>query len=288
MITNMAGKNILILGHSGFVGRALVRRLKETGDNLFLASKDGGGEQGDLKDKNFCERILKDIDIVYYLAGCKKNIAFHMAEPFYFFTENVLPLTTFLDALKNSKAKKIIYLSSIIINYINSEEKDGYILGKYANELMLKTFAAQFPQIETVVLRSAPIYGPGDNFDAKTANFIPSMINKVAASEKAVEVWGTGKRKMQFIYIEDLIDNLIAASGASNGVYNIGNNEAAAVSEIAETIIKKFGKQLILEFNATMPDKATNLAVFNNLSAPAYNLERGLDKTIKYFQENIL
>lgn len=285
-------KNTLVVGYNGFVGSALVKRLSKTADRLFLVSKIKGGFQpknakvfyGDLENKDFCKRVLKNIDLVYYVAGYKKNIAFHTAEPFDFFVGNVLPLITFLEVLKKSKVETLVYLSSTIVEYANAAIDDGYVLGKSVNERLLKSFIAQFPSISVKIVRSAPIYGPGDNFNKQTANFIPSMINKIHESDKEIEIWGNGKRKLQFIFIEDLIDNFIAASKIKKGaLYTIGNGEAVSVIEIVKKIVKRSGKRLRLNFNFRKPDKPSRLVSFDNLIAPKYNLDRGLDETIKYF-----
>jgi len=96
-------ENVLIIGASGFVGRALAKSLSSTRQKLFLVSRKKSFKArgvklyyGDLNSLTFCRQILKDIDIVYYLAGYKKNIAWHVNKPSAFIKGNVWPLLTFL------------------------------------------------------------------------------------------------------------------------------------------------------------------------------------------------
>ena len=238
-------KNILVIGASGFVGRALTKKLLGTGHNIFLTSRDEkfrcrGARVyfGDIFNGKFCNKILRGIDVVYYLAGYKENVLGHTERPFDFILGNVRPMLSFLDALRRSHATRMIYLSSVLVDYVleQGEEIDGYASGKYINELILRSFAKQ-SRINIKIIRSVSIYGPGDNFNQETANLIPALIEKVAQARRGVTIWGNGKRRMQFIYIDDLVANLLAVGGNyKSDFYIFGNPETASVKEIVEKI----------------------------------------------------
>ena len=145
-------KKILIIGADGFVGRALTKKLATAKQQLFLTSRHKNFKHptakvyyGDLNKPVFCSKILKGIDTVYYLAGYKKNIAWHLKYPAEFFQGNLYPLLNFLAALEHSKVKQLIYLSSTIVDYIDmtAPKVDGYVLGKAGSELALKSFASR-------------------------------------------------------------------------------------------------------------------------------------------------
>lgn len=283
-------KNILITGANGFVGKALVKKLLGNKNNLFLASSDKkfkvvGAKMfyGDLSDHNFCKRIIPGIDIVFYLAGYKKNIAYHTKYPNDFVLGNVEPLISFLKAVKESSIKKIIYLSSTNVGLYKENEVDGYVIGKYINELILHSFSKQ-AGIDIKIVRSVGIYGPGDNFTPETANFIPAMINKVYENDKEISVWGTGKREMQFIFIDDLISNIIKISKSEKEFFIVGNPESLTVNKIVEKIIKLFGKHLIVKNDITRSDKPTQLFKFNNDESPKFTFDKGLKETVNYYR----
>lgn len=285
-------KKILIIGASGFVGRALVKSLLATKQKLFLVSRKKSFTcpkakmyYGNLNNLNFCRKILKGIVIVYYLAGYKKNIAWHTKKPLEFISGNVWPLLNFLEALKDSRVKTLIYLSSTHVGYAGLKEKsvDGYALGKYFNELALKSFAHQ-SKIDIKIARSAAIYGPGDNFDPKTANFIPAMINRIAKSKQELTVWGPGLRKLQFIYIDDLVANLISTSSKKANFFVFGNPEVVTVNQIVNKIIKLSKKDLAIKHDKLKPDKKTKLTTFKNLVKPKVGIDEGLRKTIEYYK----
>jgi len=284
-------KNILIIGASGFVGRALTREILMKKCNLFLVSRDKSFKQprakifyGDIGGQPFCKNVLKNIDVVYYLAGEKKNIAFHVSEPFRFVAGNVSPFVLFLQILGSTKVKKLIYLSSTHVDYIDfsKQEIDGYAYGKYINEILVSAFVKE-SQINTTVVRSCAIYGPGDNFDPKTANFIPAMIHKIHKSKGEVVVWGRGVRRLQFIYIDDLVRNLIAAERTKKDIVDVGSPSALSVGQIVKKMIRFMGKDVKIKFDTTKPDKETQLHTFNNLIKPNTEYNQGLKSTIEYF-----
>ncbi|KND46801.1 MAG: GDP-L-fucose synthase [Parcubacteria bacterium C7867-006] len=280
--------NILITGANGFVGKSLVEKLIT--NNLFLVSRDSGFKYsgahvyyGDLSDEGFCKNIVKNIDIVYYLAGYKENIAFHTKNPNDFVVGNVKPVISFLEAVKGSSVKQIIYLSSTNVGLYKDGEEDGYVVGKYINELILKSFTKQFG-VDIKIVRSAGIYGPGDNFNPETANFIPSMINKVFNSSGDISVWGTGKRQMQFVYIDDLVSSLIEVSNLKDNFFIVGNEEVLTINDITSKIIRLSNKGVGIINDPTKPDKPTKLFDFNNPTSPKIDFENGLKKTIEYYK----
>lgn len=297
----MSRKNILIAGAPGFVGRALTQKLSKTNNNIYLTSRNkkfthAGVKKiyyGDLVDPKFCKKILNNINIVYYLAGCKKNIFWHQKTPYTFSVDNLKPLLTFLEEFKQChSASQLIYISTVNINYVHQEISqriyDGYGMGKYINEIAIRAFMSEYPKFNIKIIRPIHIYGPGDKFDSVNSIFLPAIIDRVAKSKNELIVWGKGIRKMQFIYIDDFIDNLIAISKEKKrDLFTIGNPEVKTINQISKMVIQSFGKKLIIKHNLAKPDKPTKLFKFDNPLKPKVNLEQGLKRTIDFYQKNI-
>ncbi len=285
--------NILVIGGTGFVGKALVKRLIEEKKKVFLLSRDRNFSckgakifYGDLEDKDFSRKILKKIDLVYYLAAYKKNIKIHTEKTYEVLSGNVLPFLNFLDAVRGSTVKKIVYLSSANAGYaLEDSASDGYSIGKYINELIAKQFVNQ-TKIDLKIVRSVGVYGPGDNFNRESANFIPSTIIKVLESEKEVSVWGTGKRKMQFIFIDDLIENIVKITESKKSFFVLGNKEVSTINGIVSKVIELSGKKLKIKNDSTKADKPSLIIDLINAYSSKVKLKDGLKKTLEYYKNH--
>lgn len=274
-MTNNHG-SILVIGGRGFIGSKLVEKLKRSGKKVTVPV-------GDLMDARFCRRIAKNAHTIFYLAAAKKNIAHHTGKPYDFFRGNTLPLLNFLDALRDTKPGAVVYVSSVLVAYARDESEtvDGYLLGKLACEHALRAFAEQTGWKVSIV-RSTAVYGPGDSFDPAVANFIPAIIQRVKTSKGELSIWGAGKRKLQFIYVDDLIENLIAIGRLrTGGMFTIGNPEIMSVNQITRLIISLMGRKLIIQHDLSKADKETRLSRFRNVKPTRVDLEEGLKRTIK-------
>lgn len=287
----MQKENILIVGASGFVGKALTRSMLETNSKVFLTSRDKSFKikgakvfYGDLNDIVFCKKILKNIDVVYYLASYKKNIAVHTKIPFEVLAKNVTPLITFLEAVKVSKVKKIVYTSSSIVEYFSLTDNvvDGYVYGKYINESIIKSFVSENKTPITIV-RSAAVYGPGNDFNPDTANLIPSLIIKAIEAKDEMVLWGKGTRRLQFIYIDDLVHNLIAVKDRKEETITVGNPMPVSIKKVLQIILAQLDKKLKISHDLTKPDKKTQLTKFNNIVKPKIDLKEGIMRTLEFY-----
>ena len=86
LLNNYSGKNILITGGTGLIGRQVVEYLSDINCNIKVVSLDKfeiipSGKKanikkiyGDLCDFNFCKEITNDIDFVFHIAGVKGSI----------------------------------------------------------------------------------------------------------------------------------------------------------------------------------------------------------------------
>lgn len=268
--------SVLVIGGRGFIGTKLVETLRRSKEKVVVPV-------GDLMDARFCRRIAKNARTIFYLAAAKKNIAHHTGKPYDFFRGNTLPLLHFLDALRDTKPGTFIYVSSVLVAYAQDESEtvDGYLLGKLACEYALRAFAEQTGWNVSVV-RSTAVYGPGDSFDPAVANFIPAIIQRVKTSENTLSIWGAGKRKLQFIYVDDLIENLIAiARLRSSRIFTVGNPEIMSVNQITKLVMSLMERKLVIQHDLSKADKETRLSRFRNVKPVRTSLAEGLKRTIR-------
>jgi GDP-L-fucose synthase len=141
------------------------------------------------------------------------------------------------------------------------------------------------------------LYGPNDNFDLNNSHVLPALIRKFHEAkmkgEKTVTVWGTGKPKREFLYVEELASAcvfLMKKSGYTE-IVNIGSGEEVTIRELAECVCEVVGFKGDLVFDVSKPDgmprKLLDVSRLKTLGwKPMIDLKEGLTLTYDWFLEN--
>ena len=161
-------------------------------------------------------------------------------------------------------------------------------------ETLCKSFAESFGRSMSIsVLRPTLIYGEHDHFDTESAHFLPSMIRRVVARERPIEVWGDGLQKRDLVHAEDVVRASLLSLDHCNGfdVFNVASGQSHTVNEVLDAILRidGFDDADIRHVNAgptTLSerrfdgDKARRLLNFQ----PAIGLDAGLRRTIGWYR----
>jgi len=150
------------------------------------------------------------------------------------------------------------------------------------------------------------LYGPNDNFDLQTSHVLPALICKFheAKEEKVdfVEVWGSGRARREFLYVDDVVDAclFLMENVEANTLYddlkishiNIGCGEDLTIEELSikiSNIVEYNGK---IEFDTSQPDgtpqkllDVTRLKVLG--WTPSISLDDGMRLTYKWYLQNL-
>jgi nucleoside-diphosphate-sugar epimerase len=239
---------ILVTGGTGFTGTALVRRLREDGHAVVaLDYKEGlqcdalramGAEVviGSVTDRAAVERSMRGVEFVFHLAAAFRELNV----PNSFYDEvNVGGTRTVLEAAIREGAWKFVYCSTCGVHGnvdhppagedAPIQPADYYQRTKYEAEPLVKALAPA--SMETVILRPAAIYGPGD-----PERFF--MIFKRVA-QGSFPMFGSGRTLYHPLYIDNLVDAfmLCLPRGAGNGrEYLIADEHYYPIQEIVEEV----------------------------------------------------
>lgn len=299
-------KKILVTGGAGFLGSHVVRQLNERGvDKIFVPRL----KQTDLREKEVCKRVVKDIDIVVHLAANVGGIGYNRENPGELFYDNLVMGVHLMEEARKAGVKKFVGLGTICqypkITKVPFKEEDlwnGYpeeTNAPYglAKKMLLVQGQAYRQQYGFNVIHLMPVnlYGPGDNFDPGSSHVIPALIKKFVdgknREDEFVVVWGTGKPTREFLYVEDAAGAIILATEKYNkpDPINLGSSFEISIKDLAELIKRLTGFKGKLVWDKTKPDGQPRRRLDTSKAEKEFgfksktNFEEGLKKTIQWY-----
>ncbi|WP_305043831.1 GDP-L-fucose synthase [Geoalkalibacter sp.] len=309
---NKHGK-IFIAGHKGLVGSAIVRRLRAAGyDNLVLRTR---------AELDLCEQAaVRDFfarekpEYVFLAAAKVGGIVANNTWPADFIYENLAIQTNLIHAAWQQGVKRLLFLGSSCIypkfapqpmreEYLLTGEleptNEPYAVAKIAGIKMCQSYNRQYGTHFLSVMPTN-LYGPNDNFDLTSSHVIPALLRKVHEAKisgaPAVEIWGTGMPRREFLHVDDMADaclfvmeapqERLAAQAAP--FWNVGTGTDVTIAELARTICEVVGFSGELVFNTEKPDgaprKLLDVSRLNTLGWTAkIGLQKGLADTYAWF-----
>ena len=299
---------IYIAGHNGMVGSAILRNLKRKKFNLLTVSKD----KLDLRVQNDVEKWLgkNKPDIIFLAAARVGGILENNNYPADFISDNLQIQTNVITSAYKIKVKKIIFLGSACVYPISNKpikETDllsgrleptnrAYSVAKIAGIEMCRFFSEQYG-LNYLSVQPNNLYGPNDNFSAKSGHVIPALIKKMydakIKNKKICEIWGSGKPKREFLFVDDLAEALffILEKYKQLEPINIGSGSEITMEDLAIKIKKIIGFNGKLIFNKKYPDgvnrKFLDSSKIKKLGwEPKTSLDKGLKLTVDWFIKN--
>lgn len=309
-----SGKKVLVTGGTGLIGRPLVRRLLELGARVTVVSLDEPPAQreyefqrGDLRDFSFCKTAISGQQMVFHLAGIKGSVGIGRKKGASFLVPTLQFNTNVLEAARLAGVERCLYTSTIGV-YPPAElfreeeawsappqEADRYAgWAKRMGELQVKAYEEEYGWSSVAIVRPANVYGPGDNFDPKTAMVIPALIARVAAGENPLRVWGNGCAQRDFIYSDDVARGmLLALALAADGTpINLGSGRGCSIREAAEGIVSCFENGPQIEWDTSKPSgegarildvtRARERLGFER----AVSMKEGLRQTVEWYRRH--
>jgi len=253
MIESWSGKRVLVTGGTGFIGSFVVERLLAEGAEVrvplraqnFRALSNRRAEiewiEGDLRDSEYCTRLVDGMDYVFHLASSRRNTEEPRKRSSQVLKENVRMSLERIGAIREHPVPVTFFSSANVppsmdtIAIAQAEKVDGYVLGKTICETLWFVAAHQrsFPLL---IVRPVGVYGPRDTFK-EDANLIPALMVQARDAKTSLKVRGDGSRERAFLYVEDLVDALFRLIDVgAQGVQYITSQEVVTVHELAERI----------------------------------------------------
>jgi GDP-L-fucose synthase len=309
VLNSYTGKNVVITGGTGMIGREIVQILCDVGAHVKVVSLDkikvhenADHVFGDLTDLNVCLDVTKDMDYVFHVAGIKGSIDVTKSKPASFFVPLLMFNTNVLEASRRNNVQKLVYTSSIGAYssaeiFVETENREGPPMDMFPGwakrmaELQLQAYKEQY-DLDWAVVRPCNVYGPGDNFDPKNAMVIPTLMMRIHRGENPVVVWGDGSAIRDFAYSNDVAEGTILAlyHGTRGDFVNLGSGEGFTIRELVETLhsFLNFNYEFDTSKPSGFPRRVMDLSRAKDWINynPTTSLSDGLKLTWEWFQEN--
>ena len=110
---NWSEKRVLVTGGAGFLGSHLVNQLQKAGAKDIVTPS---SKEYDLRKNENCKKVVRDIDIVFNLAGRIGGIEFNKQMPGELFYDNLMIGTQLLHEAKNASVEKFVGMITMDLN----------------------------------------------------------------------------------------------------------------------------------------------------------------------------
>ena len=299
----------LITGGSGFIGTNLVKRIlsNENDSVRIVDTKEPKVKGVEWISSSIAlsemHEFVKGYDIFIHLA-CQPGVEASVKDPLGTFYQNVYGTLRCLEASRREGIKRFIFASSggtvlgkqdvPLQENLAPNPASPYGASKLACEGYCKAYYYTYG-LETVILRFSNVYGPYS--DHKDFNLISGFIMNILQG-KTCYINGDGNVTKDYIYVEDLIKAIIVSTtlpSISGEIFQIATGKQTSINEIVATLDKLshtlLGKQMKVEHRDERVGDVSyecdiSKAESKLMFTPAYELDLGLDLTIRWFRDN--
>ena len=310
--------NIYVAGHNGLVGSSIVRCLRESGyENILKKNR----SELNLLNQKETELFFKyeKPDNVICAAAKVGGIYANQTYPGQFLYENLTIQNNIIHFSHEYGVEQLLFLGSACIYPKYAEQpikehsilsgsleptNEPYAIAKIAGIKMCESYNRQF-NTDFRSIMPTNLYGDGDNFDGENSHVVPALIKKfhqgMVKKSESVVVWGSGKAKREFLYVDDLARAAIHTLNLDKSTYksivddqlshlNVGSGEEITISSLAFKIAKIVNYEGDIIFDNTKPEgplrKVINSELINSTDwLPKVSLSEGIEKTYDYYKK---
>ncbi|MDG6909357.1 MAG: NAD-dependent epimerase/dehydratase family protein [Nitrososphaerota archaeon] len=311
---------VAVTGGAGFLGSHIAGRLARAGHEVTIIDdfsagslqnlRDVGVEQkvveGDLKDHGFAERSLRNAEVVFHFAAEVGSVEYLHGTPARELAAMeanlVIDANVFRACLEN-RVRTVVYASSVSVYPFDrqqggdtsfreedAEEKVNPEGGYGWSKLVAEKELGLMTGTRVGIARIFHAYGTNIYLEPDRSQVIGSLIRKAVNSPReGFVVWGDGRQRRCFVYIEDALDAVFGlwkhVEEKGSLTVNVGSTEEVTVLDLAKRVIALSGKDIHIELDPSKPRGALNrMPDLSRASrelgwAPKTPFAEGLEKT---------
>lgn len=265
-------------------------------------------QEGDVRSAEACRRAMEGVDLVLHQAELG-SVPRSLERPRETHAVNVLGTVQLLEAARRASRPRFVYASSSSVYGDDPappslEERRGtplspYAASKLAGELAAGAYTRAFG-LETIGLRYFNVYGPRQRPDGPYAGVVPRWIEALLEGRRVV-VYGDGETSRDFCFVADaVLANLLAAlrggDGMAGSVVNVAGGERSSLNRLFGLLRERMSRERPEAASQEPDHQPFRLGDVKHSEAdmtragrrlgyrPRYDLRRGLDETVVWFQ----
>jgi UDP-glucose 4-epimerase len=196
------------------------------------------------------------VDCVYHLAA-RVLVSESILYPRAYNEVNVGGTVSVMEAMRDAGVRRVVFTSSGAVYGEQAEQpvredhvpnpQSPYAVSKLAAEYYVRTIGALWG-IETVILRIFNAYGPGQNLPPSHPPVVPRFLHQALHGGSLV-IFGSGGQTRDFVYVDDVVEALVAAATAADvdrRIINVGTGCETSVNDLAALVAKATGREVDL------------------------------------------
>jgi GDP-L-fucose synthase len=231
--------------------------------------------------------------------------------PVDFLYDNLVIETNIIEAARRSGVEKLLFLGSscvypreapqpiteeVLLTGPLEPTNEWYAVAKIAGIKLCQAYRRQYG-CDFISAMPTNLYGPGDNFHPENSHVPAALLRRFYEAKvegrDEVTVWGTGKPRREFLYVDDMADACVHLLRHYSGELhiNIGVGDDVTITEFAEQIKRCVGFEGRICYDRTRPDgpprKLLDVSRMRALGWSATTpLVEGLQRYYEWFLKN--
>ena len=308
---------IYIAGHRGMVGSAIVRRLAEQGQTNIVTRTHA---ELDLTDQAAVRAFFEaeKPDQVYLAAAKVGGIHANNTYPAEFIYQNLMVEANVIHSAWRQGVQKLLFLGSsciypklaaqpmaedALLTGLLEPTNEPYAIAKIAGIKLCESYNRQYG-VDYRSVMPTNLYGPGDNYHPENSHVIPALIRRFHEAKLShapvVTIWGSGKPRREFLYVDDMAAASVHVMDLPKAVYdqqtspmhshlNVGCGDDITIAELALAVSKATGFQGSIDFDTSKPDGSPRkLMDSHRLNALGWQAKVKLDQGLAAAYEDFL
>ncbi|MGA0545062.1 GDP-L-fucose synthase family protein [Brevundimonas sp. VNH65] len=291
---------VLVAGHRGMVGGALVRRL--AAENVEVLTL--GRSDVDFVDQAATFEAVKTLrpDVVIVAAAKVGGIHANNTQPQAFLYENIAIAQNLIEGAHRADVNRLLFLGSSCIYPREAEQpireealltgpleptNQWYAIAKIAGLKLAQSYRRSFGR-DYISAMPTNLYGPGDNYHPEHSHVPAGLIRRFHEAklrgDPQATVWGTGTPRREFLHVDDLADACVFLLNtySDETALNVGVGADISIADFARAVARTVGFEGELTFDTSRPDGTPRkLLDVSRLAALGWSARIELDDGLK-------